>query len=155
MTTRRSRLVLVLVVLGVAAVGVFAWEPIWETVRVKRVLIESSSHSVPRRGFGTYLRWSGRPVMHGLRRMWNPENGLLKHESTWHGGGTVTYTTWGRDGKIHVQAWDVWDEAARNQITQSRYSPPWLWGKVDQAEPSMPAWMKDDEQWQAALDAQD
>ena len=34
-------------------------------------------------------------------------------------------------------------------------SPPWLWNVTDQTAPSMPAWMKDDEQWQRVLDAQD
>ncbi len=34
-------------------------------------------------------------------------------------------------------------------------TPPWLWNVTDQTTPSIPAWMKDDEQWQRALDAQD
>ena len=33
-------------------------------------------------------------------------------------------------------------------------APPWRWGVTDQTEPTMPAWMKDDAKWQAALDAQ-
>ena len=40
MTTRRARLVLVLVVLGVVGVGVAAWEPLYWWVGTKRVLYE-------------------------------------------------------------------------------------------------------------------
>ena len=37
---------------------------------------------------------------------------------------------------------------------ETRRAPPWWWDVTDQTEPSMPEWMKDDEQWQATLDAE-
>ncbi len=36
-----------------------------------------------------------------------------------------------------------------------RARPPWLWGVTDQTEPTMPAWMKDDEKWAKAREGQD
>ena len=42
-----------------------------------------------------------------------------------------------------------------SQRKQLKTKSPWLWGVTDQTAPSMPAWMKDDKQWQATLDAQE
>ena len=52
---------------------------------------------------------------------------------------------WKLDGTVVYQ---------RGADGEKRRAPPWLWGVTDQTEPTMPAWMKDDEKWQAALDAQ-
>ena len=65
---------------------------------------------------------------------------------------------WNLDGSIAWQTtrgtWPFWQLvflASHEFTTES----PWLWGVTDQTEPTMPEWMKDDAQWQAALDAQE
>ena len=61
------------------------------------------------------------------------------------------------DDERHWTEWSV-DGSVRQQISfgkgRGKKQPPWLWGVTDQTAPTMPAWMKDDAQWQAALDAQ-
>ena len=64
---------------------------------------------------------------------------------------------WDFDGKVRHQRWYV-DEDGEVLLSQEegrlKFTPPWLWGVTDQTAPTMPAWMKDDAKWQAALDAQ-
>ena len=59
MISRRARLVLVLVVLGVVGVGVFAWKPLYVWVMTKRVWMESTLHDdIQRpRGWKHVKRW--------------------------------------------------------------------------------------------------
>ena len=40
-------------------------------------------------------------------------------------------------------------------MPNSKYTAPWWWGVTDQTAPSAPAWILDDKQWHAALDAQE
>ncbi len=55
-------------------------------------------------------------------------------------------TYWLPDGTVTAQ---------RDRELGETLEPPWLWGVTDQTEPSAPAWILDDAQWQAALDAQE
>ena len=57
-------------------------------------------------------------------------------------------TEWSERGKVVRQYRQP--GGARFPLRQT--SPPWLWGVTDQSEPTMPAWMKDDEKWAKALE---
>ncbi len=59
-------------------------------------------------------------------------------------------TNWSSDGAVVAQA-----EYRADGTWYISDTPPWLWNVTDQTAPSMPAWMKDDEKWLRALDAQD
>ena len=61
-------------------------------------------------------------------------------------------TQWRSDGTVQVQSVISRKMGGDDSVIQS---PPWLWNVTDQTAPSIPAWMKDDELWQRALDAQD
>ena len=63
MTPRRARLVLVLVVLGVVGVGVFAWEPVYDCVSRRRLLVEEADFEyLAASQLGEYGEWAGHPV---------------------------------------------------------------------------------------------
>ena len=144
MTPRRARLVLVLVgvvVLGVGVVAIPAWQPAWEWATTKRKLVESPTPGPEGvRSYHTFGRWSGKYL--GVSKIWYLDSGFKYIERLDDG----SCTWWGPDGRIEAQF------APHGSVVSS---PPWLWGVTDQTAPSMPAWMKDDEQWQRALDAQD
>ena len=76
--------------------------------------------------------------------MWYVENGYRAVEL--HGNYRVT--CWLADGTVEKQL-------SRSVHGGEVKKAPWLWNITDQTTPSMPAWMKDDEKWQRALDAQD
>ena len=69
------------------------------------------------------------------------------------GGECVRVTKWRTSGSVLIQIRLV-DDNGESIPKETNRAPPWLWGVTDQTHPTMPAWMKDDEQWQAALDAQ-
>ncbi len=74
---------------------------------------------------------------------------MLYQEVEFRNGSEVRETVWAYDGTVNCQM---------DYLTDGDFfktSPPWWWNVTDQTAPSMPAWMKDDEQWQRALDAQD
>ena len=151
-------------VLGVVGMGVFAWEPLYDLASRTRELIDEAAfeamadHPIggyealaghPVRGFIVKNRWTDREVYcvgyyleTGTKAVEGTEGEQL---TVWAHGGTLVYQMNLRTPRADRQA----------QAIEAITSPPW-WGNVtDQATPSMPAWMKDDEQWQAALDAQD
>ena len=150
MTSRCARLVLVVVLLGVVSVGVVAWEPVWQWATTKNRYFEawdSLGVSNKVRGYRHDRIW-GDPeevtMFSAVRgKVWYMHSGYLAQE--WHGPGRMTW--WEFSGELAEQ----WDDHGDVEIS----SPPWLWSVTDQTTPSMPAWMKDDEQWQRALDAQD
>ena len=139
MTPRRARLVLVLVVLPWLALGVFVWEPMYSWVTTKRIYMESGSGE--QRGWYLVSRWDDKRTP-GPFVVWYVESGYKVTEET----APFARTIWNPNGTISTQV------MADGTIKET---PPWLWNSTDQTEPSMPAWMKDDEQWQRALDAQD
>ena len=163
MTSRRARLVLVLVVLGVVGVGVFAWEPLYwwvitETVPLT-VVRPLSTWNEGHRVRGRVQVRRGTHMLHGRFVTYFLETGLKSAEAEWRNDMLWRATSWNLDGKVKHQGWNRQLEnnpdLADNTTAEYKLSPPWWWNATDQTAPSMPAWMKDDEQWQRALDAQD
>ena len=163
MTSRRARLVLVLVVLGVVVLVLWAWEPLYDYVSLRRLLVDEatfeviavSQTSVFGGDFGT---WAGHPVRGWIMEdRWTGEYGYLVGYYLETGMMALdenpTSTVWKLDGAVLCQ-YRFYDETGA-KVKERKYSPPWWWGVTDQTVPSMPEWMKDDEKWQRALDAQD
>ncbi len=154
----RARVVLAVIALAVIGLGVWAWEPVWLWATTKRVFEESSCGGKKIRGWHTVSRWTGDDL--GFR-LFFVENGWLRAEGT----GDDPFervTNWNMDGEVVHQAYavdydgGVWTRSRRIVVTSmGGKGPPWLWGVSDQTAPTMPAWMKDNAKWQAALDAQD
>ena len=146
--TRRARVVLGVLAVALVGLGVLAREPLWMWATTKRRALPrgpSWSHFYQQRGYVTLHRWTGARVVQ--RRFW-VHNGLKAEETYLVGGRVARKTEWRDNGSVIGQ---YGLEAGR----RGRTSPPWLWGVTDQIEPTIPAWMKDDALWQAALDAQD
>ena len=153
---RRARVALAVVALALVGLGAWRGEALWWWVMTERVPIDGST-SFKRgdvtvyenellRGFRKARRWSGR--LHGPHEMWFLRTGYQSSRRWFEDGERTRWTNWEMDGAVRSQLW------YENGTRKERHSPPWLWGVTDQTEPSMPAWMKDDEKWQAALDAQ-
>ncbi len=143
MTPRRARLVLVLVVLGVVGVGVAAWEPVWRWASTHREYTDTYGI----RGWRVVEQWDRNKQ---LGRVFFWPNGFKMQELELRDSGERRYTQWRPDGTVERQAISY-----QGTMPNNKEAPPWLWGVTDQTEPTMPAWMKDDEKWQAALDAQE
>ena len=121
----------------------------------KRVFFEAfdegKEHRV--RAYCTGRRWGTYPsfrAYHGRRVGWYVETRFKWVDGFFRNGEQQgVWTAWNPDGTVKGQSrrspWEV----------EVNESPPWWNGATDQTTPSMPAWMKDDEQWQRALDAQD
>ncbi len=161
MTSRRARLVLVLVVLGVVGLGLFVWEPVgdllWVSITTKRVPMPTSRDGGPwvpswipisvnpdvGRGWVRVKRWADPPVAHGTATWYFLSTGYKGQEYSIENGVIVGETTWKSDGSVlsqhrvrdeHGNLVDPYGEKAE------RRSPPWWWGVTDQTEPSAPWW---------------
>ena len=88
-------------------------------------------------------------VSYRAAQWWYLDSGFLADQATVHGA-EVRITVWRADGSVKNQV--IFSTVAL-QI-RDHDDPPWLWGVTDQTAPTIPAWMKDDAKWQAALDAQ-
>ena len=147
--------------LALVAVAVPLAEPVYWWAMTHRAYFESrrsmisfffSSRGPIVRGWKEGPRWStaGWPGSSHVRGIsWYIDSGF-KAEQIFVRDGKLCMTKWKPDGSVRRQ--DIGIQAGKDQ---SQDSPPWLWGVTDQTTPTMPAWMKDDAQWQAALDAQE
>ncbi len=144
---RPKEVILGVIALAVIALGVWASQPVYWWVMTKRQYYEIFYMGGRERGYqAVWGRWGRQPgVAHGWGRSYNVDSGVLRGESYHENGLLLRETSWFHDGEVIHQL----DEA------KSRWAPPWLWGVTDHTAPSMPEWMKDDELWQAALDAQE
>ena len=143
---RRAKLVLLVLAVAFVGLGVLASQPVYWWVMTKRQYYEIFYMGGRERGYQAVWRWGRQPgVAHGWGRSYNVDSGVLRGESYHENGLLLRETSWFHDGEVIHQL----DEA------KSRWAPPWWWGVTDQTEPTMPAWMKDDEKWQAALAAQE
>ena len=98
-------------------------------------------------GLGEPL-WSGK--VYGRYVIYYVETGFMATDGELNSEGTlVKYTHWNPDGTVVNQDWLPPGELEK----QFKEGPPWWWGVTDQTEPSIPAWMKDDELWATALEA--
>ena len=108
----------------------------------------------------------GKPAFQQLRgsyrvKRWNPterygtsvlfwrRTGVKASQNVFIHGQCAYITMWDPDGYVMVQ-YDI--STGRCKV---RDKLPWWWGVTNQTAPSIPAWMKDDAQWQAALAAQE
>lgn len=150
MTSRRARVILVIVVVAGGTLAFLAREPLYEWVATERVHFDQTlGDDLNVRGYRFQKRWGhgGMIRAHG----WYTSTGFLRGWIEFRKGRLYRQTTWSPDGTVLNQL--SWPLDADN-ITVDKTEPPWLWGVTDQAEPSMPAWMKDDAKWRAALEAQ-
>ena len=169
---RRAKLVLLVLAVAIVGLGVWAWEPVYWWVMTERVYVEK--YVVPGgtvRGWMSVRRgneddWFGPNVLYYVDAGFMSEEALFRglpaHEG-WlsrlqylEAVKRVTY--WNPDGTVSCQFRPGPGMPALRMepsANESRAAPPWWWGVTDQTAPSMPGWMKDDEKWQAALDAQE
>ena len=151
--TRRARVVLAVIALAVIGLGVWAWEPVYWAVMTKReyhesVWLKGTDSEFRARGWVSVQRWTAL-VGYGPMVFYYVDSGMV-YIRVWSSGDGLRETVWSPDGTVAEQA----QESAHGDVV-SRNFPPWLWGVTDQTSPSIPAWMKDDAKWQAALDAQE
>ncbi len=140
---RRDKLVLAVALVGL---GVWAWKPVWWWAMTEKRYTTHSELVYPKgadawlvhdcRGF-SWRTWSGTSGA----RQWYVDSGFMCRD-------------WYIDDQ-RITEWDVNGALVRQGLVRERTAPPWFWGVTDQTEPSIPAWMKDDAKWQAALDAQE
>ena len=147
--TRRAKVVLGVIAVALVGLGVWAWEPVWMWATTRDSLgWGSASWQEPgkevQRAVVRLSIWNGKK--HGKTRAWYVESGTLASEGDYRNGSPVSVTHWNNDGTVREQR--GWRDGVR---LPKRTSPPWLWGVTDQTEPTMPEWMQDDEQWQAAF----
>ncbi len=148
---------------ALVAVGVPLAGPVLRWIETKKVPFSRPGPRLGSGGLGTETnqpirgwtekgRWSG--DWEGESVGWYEANGFKAVHTEFRGNRIWKRTVWHLDGTVKGQARDL-DDDGRWTMMSFKHSPPWLWNATDQTTPSMPAWMKDDEQWQRALDAQD
>ena len=162
---KRGFLLLTLILLAVAALLVSLWVnqgPLW-----RWVVLETHVHHSPRDGNAirwvtTRSRWSKGKVGCAFRHSvgYYVQTGTKAGELRYDGDENLVLSTrWNFDGSIESQHRNM----SLGQVSAGNYiwsggerqrEPPWWNGVTEQTEPSMPEWMKADDQWQAALDAQ-
>ena len=153
---RRAKVALAVVALALVALGVWRGEAVWLWVMTKRIpwatTINRAGGSHQLRGWQTVKRWSP-GTRHGPRIVYYVDSGYRASEATYVDGSVTTQNIWNPDGSVLYQT--TYLDANGNYMRKGQKankSPPWLWGVTDQTEPSMPAWMKDDEKWAKALE---
>lgn len=163
MASRCARVALALVLLGVGGVGIIVWEPIWLWATTQRHYFDGPGV----RGWRTEPRTPGKPTPRGVEVVYYVRTGFKCSETVFREGRPPRQSTWGADGRLWWQGeWrgahtslfsrtGIDGSLHRNTPTILRTESPWLWSVTDQAEPSMPAWMKDDTKWRAARRARD
>ena len=150
MTSRRAKLVLLVLAVAIVGLGVLAWEPVYWWVMTKRVAWETTSPQPHARGYSTIWRWTSNKIKHGPQCLWYTTTGFKMAESDWGPEGTLRGTYWRPDGTVDIQG-RHYDEVG-SVVHERKRVAPWWWGVADQTEPTMPAWMKDDAKWAKALE---
>lgn len=168
MSRRGALLTLLGMILPTICLGLFLWEPIWIWATTERVYLTSLSNDGEGelvRGYRTVKRperkgrfFSDSETRHGKTVMWFMETGFVA-ELEEHRDGSLLgpATTWNPDGTVAFQ-WRFTEGSGQgpfgsvHEIEFNR-SPPWWTDVRDQGKPSMPAWMKDEDQWRRARDA--
>ena len=143
MRRERTPIALAFLVLALCATTVALWwQPIVWSVTTRRVYFEFTTESGEvGRGWELKNRWTVDRV--GPYKSWYLSTGYVSNEGSLGRGGSI----WHSDGTLLEQNAVGQDESVVDE--------PWLWGEGDQSEPSIPEWMLDDDEWQAALDRQD
>ena len=166
---RRAWVIVGLLAVAVLGLGMLAWKPVYWWAMTDRVYIEK--HLVPGgtvRGWmsvrkGTEDDWFGPNVLYYVDAGFKSEEALFRGSvegrlsRVQYLEAVTRVTYWNPDGTVSCQFRPGPGMPALRMApsaNESRAAPPWWWGVTDQTDPMMPAWMKDDEKWQAALDAQ-
>ena len=138
----RTPFALVFLVIALCATAVAVWwQPIVRSVTTRRVYFEyTTEFGEVGRGWHLHNRWTVELV--GPFKSWYLSTGYIAQE-----GSELGSTIWHSDGTLLRQN-------LAGQV-QPVIDEPWLWGHGDHSAPSIPEWMLDDNEWQAALDRQD
>ena len=138
MTRRRTAILTLLSVL--AAAGVWRGEAIyWWVMTIKNPGYGSSTSGkvyIEMGGYHRFSRWSEDFQLLGETVDWYSDTGFLYTRSFYRSDGSSRRTWWNADGSIRCQM----DNSVRARGSGSEYrsEPPWLWGEVDQTEPTAP-----------------
>ena len=150
---RRAKLVLLVLAIAFVGLGVWAWEPVYLGVTTKHIWSEFRQDGHAVRGWEWVRRWTLLSD-HPKAMFWYVETGFKA--CAYEHSPILCVTDWHVDGTVKLQQWTVpGGKPTRGRRIETKSTPPWRWGVTDQTAPSMPAWMKDDAKWQAALDAQE
>ncbi len=138
---KRSRLVLVVILVAVAALCIPLWVnegPLWRWVMLERVDVETFSSG---RGWMIARRWTNPQIQYGRKVLWDPKTGFKKLDQYYYSGREAYGTGWDQDGKVRRQFHYWFSDSGDKSETPSE--PPWLWGVQDQTEPTAPWWGKE------------
>ena len=134
-STRRAKLVLVVLVAVLVVFGALFGEPVWRGPTSKRIPYplpgeESQWHEDNIQGWYTVRRWSRTRTItkHGTQRMFYVDTGLKAFEGEYEDGYAVQETHWNGSGKVIQQ----YERRAGSPQGTWKTSPPWLWGVEDQ-----------------------
>lgn len=160
MISRRARIVLLVLAVGIAALGIWAWEPVYWLLTTEKVYFgywtpverpTGTSRFEEVRGFFSMRSSDDGEVLHGWRVYWYVSSGFVALDELHRNGTRFRMTEYRPDGTVLRQ---VRVSSDTNGADEERTSPPWFWGDTAQTEPSIPAWMMDDEAWVEALEDQ-
>lgn len=140
----------VLLVAAIAAVMVVSSHrrELWWAVAFSRVPWAFKSDPDVPRGYYLVPRWRDAGALWHLDApygvQWSPETGFKVREQFKDDAG-LRITYWNKHGAIVGQTFE-------GRVEEVRHRPPWLWGVIDQTEPSAP-WTNREEcdRWWRAL----
>ena len=147
--SRRARLILVVLAIGLVAIGTAVWEPLYWWATSRRIFVEDSTaetgaFSDPLTGgarveypaWRTYgvARWSAKKELHGRVVVYYKPNGFLAESSLHRNGIWIRGTYWRIDGAVNYQFRNSGENIQRKK------SPPWWWNVTAQTEPTAPWW---------------
>ena len=151
-SSRRSRIIAIVIALAVVAVCISlyisAWVnegPMWRWVMTKRIgAVGNIGHPVT--GWATVRRWwshveQGQPIdtfSHGPSVLYYDDTGFKAIEEHYKVGRVIRRTEWNLNGTVKRQT--LWKESEGKVPSDTRTSPPWLWGVTDQTKPTAPWW---------------
>ena len=160
---RRAKLVLLVLAVALVGLGVWAWEPVqwlWWRVTARRVVGEGTIDwgEGPLRIRGWYfVRKIDGVDSFGPDAFYYVETGFKAWDIVrLSSNSDLGEVFWNSNGGVLCQGRPPQGPRKTLDLSVDYYhkSPPWLWGVTDQTSPSIPEWMKDDAQWQAALNSQ-
>lgn len=150
MTTRRARLICILLAACALIVTGSQWYPISVALLTVDVPFEPG-YGPNLKGMARRTRWGDPPIRHGWTRIWYADTGRLALETEYSFNRILRSTTWYESGSVASQMPE--QPTVKPVYFSANHEGPWEWGVGDQQEPSMPEWMYDYRKWNAALSA--
>ena len=157
MISRRARIVLLVLAVGITALGIWAWEPVYWLLTTEKVYfgywtpVETATRTSgfeEVRGFFSVRSSDSGELLHGRRVYWYVSSGFVARKEMYRNGARVRLTEYRPDGTVLRQ---VRPGSDPKRAEEHRTSAPWSWGVTGQTKPSMPAWMRDDVAWRRAV----